>query len=100
MSNSMTDVESTFSRGLSKTNRDILKDQQQNQLEELKSMRETLDNFMKNEKRSEQAGKTTKNDSIVKMLLISCLKIFIVAFIMTAIVLIIIFGLSNISIQI
>jgi cytoskeletal protein RodZ len=93
MSNSMTDVESTFGRGLTKTTQDILKQRQQNQLEELESLREKLKNYTKN---SEQVPKNDNSNKLTKRFLINFLKLSIIIVIITGIILMIIFALSNI----
>jgi F0F1-type ATP synthase assembly protein I len=88
----MSNIEIAFGRGLSKKTQDILKDKQQRQLNELKSMRETLDNFMKDQNSRE----VIKNNGFAKRFLINFLKLTIIGVVITAITLMIIFGLSNI----
>jgi hypothetical protein len=91
----MSNAGTAFNRDSSKTYRNILKDQQQNQLDKLKSMRETLDNFM-NDQNSGQVIKNDNSNKLVKKFMINYLKLSIIAVIITAITLLIIFGLSNI----
>jgi mevalonate kinase len=81
--------------GLTKTTRDILKHKQQNQQKEIESMKETLDDFMKDQK-SGEAIKNNNSNKLFEKILINYLKLSVIAIMITTITLLIIFGLSNI----
>jgi hypothetical protein len=91
MAKSMTDT--AFGRGLTKTTRDQLKNKQQTRQKEIESIRESLDDFMKDQ----NSGEVLKNSNkLTKNVMFNVLKLSIIAIMITAITLMIIFGLSKI----